>query len=738
MWNGESVVPTEAPNGGRGSTIPNLNFTKSNIKDVSQNMFFNSNSKYLLLDKLITIDKVRINQKNRRPLTIGYNVYIKEHYDNSGTLQNVQNKTISNAVVSPVVSGETYGSTIVDISAISFTNRNYLEVLIERSSSYVYTESTNTIARFNFFPYINQYLNNVDISDNLDGGYNLSVKSINQVVEEDNTGCIVIGDSSNNYMRLPAENGASIDIKAVSFWMRNWTGGYIVDGRNVLSHSQLTQTTFVEYGSPDDISAGDGISKFVNQDSLPYETGSVGTDPSDNSIGLLHKDDWNFVYIEFDSSGSFTSSNPLLFGTSIYGDGGSFVMKDLRIHNDTILTNDIENLFNNYDDNVVMVELLTTPVERSISDLSDVSAQNIVSGQFIKFDGTHYVPTNDVSDISQIVIDLSSHVYNRTINDLCDCLVTTNSYFIGSSTSKGSYTTLLGYDAMGASTDSSLEHNTAIGYRALYDTTSSQADKNTAISSEALYSVGGGYENVAIGYRAGYSATSYRNTIVGCSTVPSMTSGYDNVVIGSHSSGNLTTGYQNVFIGSNSSSASASSNSLPVDIVNGIGIGYESYPTASNTIQLGNANHTNINTSATLTLKDITLPNTDGSQNTILITDGSGNVSFTDYDIKPHIANVTFDGSNAVIIEFSRDISSVSSYSPSDFSVVHDGSSIEVLSVYESSNNLVLNFGSANGGSSTDPSAVDVPINLDKLKFTYTKSTDGSNTIIATDGVRLS
>jgi len=43
----------------------------------------------------------------------------------------------------------------------------------------------------------------------------------------------------------------------------------------------------------------------------------------------------------------------------------------------------------------------------------------------------------------------------------------------------------------------------------------------------------------------------------------------------------------------------------------------------------------------------------------------------------------------------------------------------------------------SSGSSSTDPSAVDVPINLDKLKFTYTKSADGSNNIITTDSVRL-
>ena len=750
MWNGESLVPTQAPNGGRSNTIPNLNFTKSNIKDVSQNMFFNTNSKYLLLDKRITIDKIRVNQKNTRALTIGYNVYINEYYDNSGTLQNVQSKTISNAVVSPVTSGETYGSTIVDISATSFTNRNYLEVLIERSTGYVYTEANNTVARFNFLPYVNQYLNNTDISDNFNGGYNMSVRSINKVIEDGNTGCVIIGDSSDNFIRVPAENGASIDVKSMSFWIKNWTGGYIVDGRNVVSHTQLTSNQYVEYGSANDINAGTGVLKFVNQDNLPYETTGIGGDPSNNSIGLLHKDEWNFVYIEFNSYATFTSANPLLFGTSIYGDGGSYTMKDLRLHSDTILTNDIENLFNNYDDNDVMVELLTTPVERNTDDLADVSAANVLTGEFLKYDGTNYVPTNDVADISSNLSDLSGHVYNMTITDLCDCIVTANSYFIGASTSKGNYTTALGFEVMDQATNGGLEYNTAIGYRSLYNTTSESADKNTAIGSESLYSIGAGSNNTAIGTRAGYSHTASnaviigynasentsqssgvaigvgvvrnktqsngvfigndsgggsttgsgnRNVAIGSSNATGLTSGYDNVIIGAYSSNTMSTGYQNVIIGSNSSSNSSSTNNLPVDIINAVGIGYASYPTASNTIQLGNANHTNINTSASLTLGDVTYPTTDGSRNSFLITDGSGNVSFTNYEVKPHMSNVTFDGSNAIIVEFSRDISNSSNYNPSDFSLVHDGSSIEILSVYENSNNLVLNLGDVNGGS---------------------------------------
>jgi hypothetical protein len=197
------------------------------------------------------------------------------------------------------------------------------------------------------------------------------------------------------------------------------------------------------------------------------------------------------------------------------------------------------------------------------------------------------------------------------------------------------------------------------------------------------------------------SGTGSRNVAVGAGNATGLTSGYDNVIIGANSARGLSTGYNNVFIGSNSTSGYPASNAVPSDIYNAIGIGYESYPTASNTIQLGNSDHTNINTSASLTLGDVTYPTTDGSRNSFLITDGSGNVSFTNYEVKPHMMNVTFDGSNAIIIEFSRDISNVATYSPDDFSVVHDGSSIAVLSVYESSNNLVLNLGSSVGGSSS-------------------------------------
>lgn len=44
---------------------------------------------------------------------------------------------------------------------------------------------------------------------------------------------------------------------------------------------------------------------------------------------------------------------------------------------------------------------LTNITKEILTDLSDVSLNSIIEGQFVKFDGTHFIPTSDISDISQ-------------------------------------------------------------------------------------------------------------------------------------------------------------------------------------------------------------------------------------------------------------------------------------------------------------------------------------------------
>jgi hypothetical protein len=61
---------------------------------------------------------------------------------------------------------------------------------------------------------------------------------------------------------------------------------------------------------------------------------------------------------------------------------------------------------------------------------------------------------------------------------------------------------------------------------------------------------------------------------------------------------------------------------------NSIAIGKDANVTTTNTIQLGNTSVTNVKTSGTLTAGTITYPNTAGSANQVLITDGSGVASW--------------------------------------------------------------------------------------------------------------
>ena len=59
---------------------------------------------------------------------------------------------------------------------------------------------------------------------------------------------------------------------------------------------------------------------------------------------------------------------------------------------------------------------LTNITKERFTDLSDVSVNNIIEGQFVKFDGNHFVPTNDISDISQNLADEIVRATNKEAN----------------------------------------------------------------------------------------------------------------------------------------------------------------------------------------------------------------------------------------------------------------------------------------------------------------------------------
>jgi hypothetical protein len=118
------------------------------------------------------------------------------------------------------------------------------------------------------------------------------------------------------------------------------------------------------------------------------------------------------------------------------------------------------------------------------------------------------------------------------------------------------------------------------------------------------------------------TSTAAYNVAVGTTALDSITTGDSNVAIGYDALDANTSGDNNTAIGYG---ADVGSNNLD----NSTAIGNGAIVTASNTMQLGNTSVTNVKTSGTITAGAITIPNTDGSANQVLKTDGSGTLSWS-------------------------------------------------------------------------------------------------------------
>ncbi|MDB9779260.1 hypothetical protein OAB54_03315 [Flavobacteriaceae bacterium] len=165
------------------------------------------------------------------------------------------------------------------------------------------------------------------------------------------------------------------------------------------------------------------------------------------------------------------------------------------------------------------------------------------------------------------------------------------------------------------------KRNTAIGSRALENYSGSGFDNNTAVGYYTLKKVTTGQQNTGLGAEVMFELTSgSQNTAIGAQTIINST-GSGNTALGYRAGETLTTGSNNILIGKN---ANVSSNNLS----NATVIGANAIVDASNKIRLGDSNITNIETSGSITAGAITIPNTDGSANQILKTDGSGTLAW--------------------------------------------------------------------------------------------------------------
>lgn len=194
----------------------------------------------------------------------------------------------------------------------------------------------------------------------------------------------------------------------------------------------------------------------------------------------------------------------------------------------------------------------------------------------------------------------------------------------GSGTNNG-VNTAIGYEALAANTDgvynsaygfqaltanTSGNYNHALGFQVLASNTTGNSNNafgqgalpanttgsdNIAIGTSALFRNTTADNNIAIGTQAlGNSLTGSNNIAIGAQTIVSNTTGYNNTAIGYQSLRLNSTGYNNTALGY---SADVAFDNLS----NATAIGYGAIVAASNSIQLGNSNLSNVNTSGSLT-----------------------------------------------------------------------------------------------------------------------------------------
>jgi hypothetical protein len=227
--------------------------------------------------------------------------------------------------------------------------------------------------------------------------------------------------------------------------------------------------------------------------------------------------------------------------------------------------------------------------------------------------------------------------------------LTVNSLTVGRGRGGVESNTAVGLASLAANTTGA--GNTASGYGTLYK--NQTGGDNTAIGQVSLFENLSGIKNTGVGSFSLWKNTASNNTAVGYGALAFNTNGANNVAQGVNSLSNNTSGSDNTAIGmftlvaNTTGSYNTALGSLAevnaFNLSNTTAIGYGARVFASNTIQLGADGSTlvsngvstpttaitNVKTSGTLTLKDVTYPNTHRStEGDVLTINSSGTASW--------------------------------------------------------------------------------------------------------------
>ena len=223
--------------------------------------------------------------------------------------------------------------------------------------------------------------------------------------------------------------------------------------------------------------------------------------------------------------------------------------------------------------------------------------------------------TKEITTASGSFVDLTT---NQTIAGVktFNSNITVNGVAVGRGNGNNDESVAIGQGAMGASNVDG-KRNTAVGAGAMRSYNGTYWDNNTSIGYNNLPSMTSGSGNTSVGAESMLAnVTGTENTSIGNQSLIN-TTGNNNVGVGKRSGQTITSGSQNTIIGTDADVSSAT-------LTNATALGYGANVAASNTIQLGNSNVTNVKTSGTITAGAVTYPRVDGTAGQVLTANANG------------------------------------------------------------------------------------------------------------------
>ncbi|MDH7913342.1 tail fiber domain-containing protein [Winogradskyella sp. SYSU M77433] len=226
-------------------------------------------------------------------------------------------------------------------------------------------------------------------------------------------------------------------------------------------------------------------------------------------------------------------------------------------------------------------------------------------------------------------------------DDLGDNRNTFIGYQNGFSSVGSQYNTSIGYQAMYNSNNATC--NMAVGNRALYFNTS--GNYNTSIGFRTLYNNTIGSHNIGLGVNALYNSQENNNNIaIGSYSLTDANNGNDNIAIGFRAGDSDTTSSQNVYIGTESGGGDGTAESKSGNVFIGYNSGYNA--TGDNKLYIENSSsnapliygefdNNILRANGELQVNNpsdsgYAFPTADGTIGQLMVTDGSGGLTWSD------------------------------------------------------------------------------------------------------------